>query len=260
MDAERSLQYEAIRKDQTNDGKMVTCDFIGRTGNQLWQIAATVNYALKYQMPYGFPPSSINEREWPLQFKELPRAKHGLIRWVQPGDGGYHEIPYYAKGVCLRGFFQSYKYIDQFQTVPEVRQLIGFDEYIKKGLAIHIRRGDYLVHKDAFHVLPITYYENALKGWEDLPKFIFSDDIEWCKNNLKFTDMTFIEPTNSVQDLFKMASYSYLITANSSYSYWAGMLGFAKVRCPHYTQYYGHKNSHLDTSTLFPKDWEQIKF
>jgi hypothetical protein len=238
---------------------MVTCDFIGRTGNQLWQIAATVNYALKHNMRFGFPQASINEREWPLQFKNLPRAKSGFKRWVQPEDGGYHEIPY-MPDICLRGFFQSYKYIDHFETITAVRNLIGFDEYTYKGVAIHVRRGDYLIHKDAFPPLPIDYYVNALKGWEDYPKFIFSDDIEWCKKNFTFTEMTFINPADPVKDLFKMASYSKLITANSSYSTWAGLLGYADVRCPHFTQYYGFKNSHLDTSTLYPNTWEQIKF
>jgi hypothetical protein len=249
---------------------IATCQFIGRTGNQLWQIAATINYALVHRLKYGFPNRSINESLWPLQFKNLPRAKDGYPKvWTQPDDGAYHEIPIYRNGVTLKGFFQSYKYINHPDTIPLLKKAIGYvDQEPKKGIAIHVRRGDYLIHKDAFPPLSMRYYAIAMLEITGAYFFgadginVFSDDIEWCRANFP-KSCNFHEPTNPVDDLFEISRYEHQIIANSSYSYWAAMLNPNPnkiVCCPHHTQYYGIKNRHLDTSTLYPESWKQIRF
>lgn len=246
-----------------------TCQFIGRTGNQLWQIAATVNYALKHGMKVGFPERSVNEKEWPLMFKNLPRFRGSHKTWAQPDDGGYYEIPRYANGIMLRGFFQSYKYIDHPKTLPEVKKLIGYEDLEPiKGVAVHVRRGDYLIHKDGFPVLPEQYYWNSLK---ELVKRVskservvtfFSDDIEWCKD--QWSGYAYHETSsNPVSDLFEMSRFEHQVIANSSYSYWAAMLNPNPdkiVICPHHTQYYGPANAHLKTVDLYPPAWTQLKF
>lgn len=252
---------------------IATCQFIGRTGNQLWQIAATINYALVHRLKYGFPHRSINESLWPLQFKNLPRVDGSPKIWTQPDDGGYHEIPTYRNGVCLKGFFQSYKYINHPDTIKLLKKAIGYEyQEPKKGVAIHVRRGDYLIHKDAFPVLPIEYYflsmremveTRALDFFTGEEVHVFSDDIGWCKEN--FTDScNFHEVSkNPVDDLFELSRYEHQIIANSSYSYWAAMLNPNPnkiVCCPHRSQYYGIKNRHLDTSTLYPETWKEIRF
>lgn len=243
-----------------------TCQFIGRTGNQLWQIAATVNYALNHGMKVGFPERSVNEKEWPLMFKNLPRFRGAHKTWVQPDDGGYYEIPRYSNGIMLRGFFQSYKYIDHHETLPTVKKLIGYeDQEPLKGVAVHVRRGDYLIHKDGFPPLSLLYYQKAIFNFKEGSQFhIFSDDIGFCKEVFKGDNLTFHETSsNPVSDLFEMSRYEHQIIANSSYSYWAAMLNpnpNKVVICPHHTQYYGPANSHLKTVDLYPPNWTQLKF
>lgn len=249
-----------------------TCQFIGRTGNQLWQIAATVNYAIKHGMKVGFPERSVNEKEWPLMFKNLPRFRGTHKTWVQPDDGAYYDIPYYSQGVMLRGFFQSYKYIDHPKTLPTVKKLIGYeDQPPLKGVSVHVRRGDYLIHKDGFPPLSIRYYRQAyLKvsvtfNMPGLQYHVFSDDIRWCQENLHSEGNVIFHETSSnpVSDLFEMSRFEHQIIANSSYSYWAAMLNPNPTKiviCPHHTQYYGPANAHLKTVDLYPPTWTQLKF
>jgi hypothetical protein len=248
-----------------------TCLFIGRTGNQLWQLAATVNYALKHGMSVGFPERSVNEKEWPLMFKNLPRSRGGYKQWSQPDDGGFYEIPYYQKGIQLKGFFQSYKYIDHPETIAKVKKLIGYqDEAPRNGIAVHVRRGDYLIHKDGFPPLPIDYFkatemEISRAGFSGIGFHVFSDNIPFCREFLKGRGIIEFHETSSnpVLDLFEMSRYQHSIIANSSYSYWAAMLNPNPdkiVFCPHHQQYYGPANKHLDTTTLYPPNWHQIKF
>ena len=48
-------------------------------------------------------------------------------------------------------------------------------------IALHIRRGDFLINSANHHNLPMSYYENGLDCFdEDRQVVIFSDDPEWC--------------------------------------------------------------------------------
>lgn len=248
---------------------IVTTQFVGRLGNQLWQLGATVNYALKHNMKALFPNKSLNEKLWPLHFKSLPRIDGRFIKpWKQPDDGGYYEIPYYPRGVALHGFFQSYKYINHPGTLDRMKKLIGYkDEEPKPGVAIHVRRGDYLKHKDGFPPLDLEYYERArlhyifTMGVE--PVHLFSDDINWCREKFTGDNVVFHETSDPVSDLFEMSRFEHQIIANSSYSYWAAMLNPNPdkiVVCPHHEQYYGPANAHLKTVDLYPPEWKEVRF
>ena len=249
---------------------IATCQFVGRLGNQLWQLAATVNYALKHNMRALFPSKSLNEKLWPLHFKNLPRIDGRFVKpWKQPDDGGYYNIPVQPNGIALHGFFQSYKYINHPGTIERVKKLIGYkDEEPRPGVAIHVRRGDYLKHKDAFPPLPISYYTTAFAEsiWNgcNMNWVIFSDDIDWCKKEFGINgDIEFHPAGDPVSDLFEMSRYEHQIIANSSYSYWAAMLNPNPdkiVICPHHTQYYGPANAHLKTVDLYPPEWKEVRF
>jgi hypothetical protein len=53
---------------------------------------------------------------------------------------------------------------------------------------------------------------------------LFSDDIDWCKENLKFPINThFIEEDETIS-LYLMASCDHNIIANSSFSWWGAWL------------------------------------
>lgn len=257
---------------------IVTCQFVGRLGNQLWQLGATVNYALTHNMKALFPNRSLNENLWPLHFKSLPRIDGRFIKpWKQPDDGGYYEIPYYPRGVALHGFFQSYKYINHPGTLDRMKKLIGYkDEEPRPGVAIHVRRGDYLKHKDAFPPLPVhSYYHQAVSALtEPMPIHVFSDDIESAKKEIVWHGVRLVNPGEEskyifhetgdpVSDLFEMSRYEHQIIANSSYSYWAAMLNPNPnkiVICPHHKQYYGPDNAHLKTVDLYPPEWKEVRF
>jgi hypothetical protein len=52
---------------------------------------------------------------------------------------------------------------------------------------------------------------------------IFSDDIEWCKENFS-SDFLFSEEKDEFIDLYKMSRCANFIIANSSFSWWASFL------------------------------------
>lgn len=108
-------------------------------------------------------------------------------------------------------------------------------------VSIHVRRGDYLSVSD-IGVLSMDYYREAVKLVReqtagDAEFFIFSNDINWCKEQFDWLDgATFVEGAGSeLEDLFLMSACTHNIIANSSFSWWAAWLNNSQdkmVVCP----------------------------
>jgi len=102
------------------------------------------------------------------------------------------------------------------------------------SVSIHVRRGDYFsadwanthaVLKDEnYYINSINYLNSKI---ENAHYYIFSDDISWVKQNLKFKRCTFIEHnTNkySYIDMYLMSLCRHNIIANSTFSWWGAWL------------------------------------
>lgn len=112
------------------------------------------------------------------------------------------------------------------------------------SVAIHIRRGDFLLPKNSKALGGICtkkYYDNAIrkiKEFIDSPHFFFfSDDIEFVENEFNDLDKTVINwntGENSFYDLYLMAHASNMILANSTFSCCAAYLNkdTRYVLCP----------------------------
>ena len=102
------------------------------------------------------------------------------------------------------------------------------------SIGVHIRRGDFVRFQ---WVLPESYYHSTLTQLSKiLPNakfFIFSDDLEWCKENMKQLGILkksaiFVEGNydykNNYIDVQLMAMCNVLVVGRSSFSYLASML------------------------------------
>jgi hypothetical protein len=61
------------------------------------------------------------------------------------------------------------------------------------------------------------------KGYEKF--MVFSDDIDWCKQNFIGDEYIFSEGQKNYQDLIMMSGCQSHIIANSSFSWWGAWLG-----------------------------------
>ena len=94
---------------------------------------------------------------------------------------------------------------------------------IDDPIALHIRRGDYVINIENHFNLPLEYYEAALKQFDDNRNVIvFSDDSTWCHEQSLFADDRFIISDNDDNrvDLCLMSLCNDFIIANSTYSWW----------------------------------------
>ncbi|MDO4565762.1 MAG: alpha-1,2-fucosyltransferase [Oscillospiraceae bacterium] len=149
-----------------------------------------------------------------------------------------------AEGVILRGFWQNPMYFEgieeslrrDFTFAPledgENLELLARIES-SESAALHIRRGDYLKHEEVFGgVCTRDYYEKAAdivssKAGAPLKWFVFTDEPEWAKENIKIEAVTVADINsgeNSWKDMLLMSRCRHIICANSSFSWWAAWL------------------------------------
>jgi hypothetical protein len=222
---------------------------LGRLGNQLFQIAATVSHAkdmstgaLFNKWDYNkYMINPVDDSFTDVNGCFINNQEHDLLHAT------YHEfrpIPTDNK-LILNGFFQSEKYFSKnenlicrtFSPKNEFLQVVkaaGSGFLNQNNLtAVHIRRGDYL-EKPNFHTnLKLEYYYDCIDKLLEKVDFnkinivVFSDDIEWCKANFKYLqceNIYFSHGNSDIVDLYLMAHCKHHIIANSSFSWWGSWL------------------------------------
>jgi hypothetical protein len=252
---------------------MITCKLYGRTGNQMFQIAATIGHALKYGYKFAFPEDTENSEIWPKVDVRLPvlDGSEKFSGYYHEGSHKYLEIPR-MDNIILDGYFQSYKYFQN--VIPVLLEIFHFSSLtVWNRIGLHVRRGDYLNYPDKHPVLPIEYYKKAIEFIlnQDPARiytiFVYTDDFNWCKENMNYEKFGYVVHVNSTRkpetDLSLMAQCQHNIIANSSFSYWAAMLNQNPAKIvvsPPADKWFGEGNKHLDISDLLPPSWTQIDF
>ena len=142
--------------------------------------------------------------------------------------------------VYLDGYWQNELYFSdirelllrELSPISSMNDLgCAYLECIKKtnSISLHVRRGDYLNLKN-IGVLDVDYYMKAVEyirtNVEKPIFFIFSDDLEWCKNSLGFLEgCIYVDRTQTEIDDLKLMSFCrHNIIANSSFSWWGAWL------------------------------------
>lgn len=160
----------------------------------------------------------------------------------------YANLPYTFEGnILLKGYFQSFKYIDDdirkkmIDLVYSNGDLMhtAYDKYneIKKRFgcedddmaSVHIRRTDFIWLDNFNYNLETDYYKKALEIANKKYIVVFSDDIEWCKQNIDrnwydYKDIYFVDINNVEIEFILMSMFQHNIIANSTFSLWASFI------------------------------------
>lgn len=181
-----------------------------------------------------------------------------------------------AKKKYFDGYWQSLIYIKPIEKL--IRNEINFSNEVKNkclkqlktirgsvSCSIHIRRGDYLNKKNSelFYLCDLNYYYKCIGIIQNIEStvifYVFSDDIEWAKQNLVAENLVFFsnENNNALIDLYLMSNCNFNIISNSTFSWWGAWLNLnlnKKVICP--SRWY--KDNLLNANAinnLIPEDW-----
>jgi hypothetical protein len=201
----------------------------------------------------------VKEKE---EFRFYPGAlkeKENLILW------GRWQNARYLSGIEdeLRAAFHF-----RFPLFGEAKKL---GEKIKSlnSVSIHVRRGDYVNFKNMKTIVGetnVAYYEAAIRYVAervDRPHFfIFSDDLDWCRKNLKisFPHTFMTNETTGPKDSFHlelMSSCKHNIIANSTFSWWGAWLNQNPGKIIVAPKQWERNNDSKKTGVV-PEEWAAI--
>jgi hypothetical protein len=157
--------------------------------------------------------------------------------FLSPGIRGY-----------VKGFFPSFRYFSTPEAERRVRKAFRFRQPLPgrharlryelldgESVAVHIRRGDYLIgdHARAFMGICTSAYYHAAMSMVRRQRpsarfYFFSDDPAWCRETFG-ADATLVMDGNDGEeawvDMALMSCCRHAIIANSSFSWWGRWLG-----------------------------------
>lgn len=191
---------------------------LGRFGNQLFQYAFAQAYALKYNAILETPKwvgqelFGINDK--PIS-KKLPKTQMDITPWGEVN-------------IDLFGHFQNQQCFDLYKN--NIKETFKFNQSIlsqfsglRCEIAAHLRRGDYLKYKDVYcTVTDMSYIRACDIYWLDKNKITWLSEDH--KRNTKLPQY--------IDDFLVMMYTNVLLRSNSTYSWWAGTLGNARVFSP----------------------------
>ena len=143
------------------------------------------------------------------------------------------------------------------------------------AVSMQFRRGDFFSFGNSpqFAVVPFEYYYTALKQLAEpnLTVFVTSDDLPWCKENLKLDVPTeFVEGCKAHEQLYLMSLCEHNINANSTFSWWTAWLNqnpdkkvFVPIPNTFFDEnrlYRGFTPTHYKYSSLDSERWIRIPF
>lgn len=173
----------------------------------------------------------------------------------------------------ISGYFQSWRYFDEVMKTKHFKvDLVNPSQkyqYYKeifesqRPIILHVRRGDYKSLSDDFGLLSKQYYQTALENipseFKQNPKWVFSDDIELCKEMFSDMDMNYVDSSalsGAAEEMLLMASASVNIIANSTFSWWGAMLNSSDPVVIAPDKWFKERE---DPHDLIPPRWTRIK-
>lgn len=218
-----------------------------------------------------------NYRMWQLGTRLLPKRsttvkENDEMRFtpsILTGEGDAYYL----------GYWQTEKYFkDIRETVLETFKFPQFDENsknvtvmrkleVQNVVGIHVRRGDYVAIGNTQGLCTPDYYRQAIEMMMEKTKpsvfLVFSDDIEWCRNNIpaflgdvpaEYVDWN--KGADSYRDMQLMSLCSHNIIANSSFSWWGAWLNRTPGKVVIAPSRWMNGRGWVD---IIPEDWHTVK-
>ena len=264
--------------------KYIIIQIAGGIGNQLFQLANVYHLSIDFGRELLICDTNSSPRNiyWDsilskfknklISTEKYQEIKHKsqIYNWAM-NRFEYKKIEFNnnIEYLCIEGYYQSYKYFDksQFEEVLNFEGYPNIKNPTNNDVAIHIRRTDYT--KNNFHkLLSINYYYNCLQLLREKINInrihIFSDDLNWCRQNFKLPDkfnnttitINYVSLKDDIEELTFLSKFKNIIMANSSFSWWASHLDYEKIDkniyCP---KNWFNNGCHLNTNDLRPENW-----
>ena len=187
-------------------------------------------------------------------------------------DPGFLKLP---DNVYINGYFQSEKYFIDIANIIRNEFKVKYElggknkdiaEMMKtvSSVGIGVRRGDYVTDPKANQthgVCSLDYYYHCIEQINLKVKcphfFVFSDDIDWCRNNLKVKyPINYIDhPQDKPYDKLRLMSFcKHYIISNSSFDWWGAWLAPNKDKIVFAPEKWFARGD-INTDGIIPDNW-----
>lgn len=218
----------------------------------------------------------------PVIRRVVPRSSMAVFRSkkfiVEPCFNYWDGIKHVQSDCYLTGYWQSEKYFLNF--AGQIRDDFSFSPLLEKqnadlakeitssnAVSLHVRRGDYInISKNVatYETCSLEYYRTAIQSVTERVKntrfFVFSDDIDWVKSNLKIDYPCIYVDHNqgaeSYNDMRLMSMCQHHIIANSSFSWWGAWLNPSTDKIVVAPKRWFSKET--NTQDLIPQSWVRV--
>ncbi|MCI9388167.1 MAG: alpha-1,2-fucosyltransferase [Lachnospiraceae bacterium] len=218
---------------------------------------------------------------WPLRIYEKKFA--GFMSWAGIYKYTFGYFPYQkvarTKNLYLCGFFESPRYFAEIDNVLRKdfslkTPLSGVKKRLYdmlrdiNSVCINVRRGDFFENGQSENcgVCDADYYERAARllqeKREDAVFYIFSDDEEWCRQNVHIEgDVKIIKCSDyglsPQEQLWIMTACRDFIIANSTFSWWAQHLACREGKMVVAPDHWRNIDADLQTD-IYEESWITI--
>ena len=184
---------------------------------------------------------SVNERDWKILKTNFIPINYNDNVFLQGGNWFYHES-FFAdvKDVVRREFtLRNPLHTNSARWKEKILSA-------KCPVSIHWRIGDYLLPYSRTwngYTIPAEYYYTCVnelrKSYPDISLFVFSDDLDFARKNLKFdVPMEFVGGCEyDFEEMHLISLCKHNITVNSTFSWWGAWLNQnpdKKIFAPHF--------------------------
>jgi len=251
---------------------MIIVKFTGGLGNQMFQYAFGKACSLKARVPLFLDLAWYKSKKRKFLLGELrvsydmsseSSLRVGAMKLIRRPrifkDAGFFEERNMeaAGNAFLEGSWESYRYFDsiaddikkEFVLKKPSGRFIELSRSIPPdSIAVHVRRGDYLIPHGKY-LNNAEYYDKGVehilkvRAMNDPLVMIFSDDPEWCRQELRSlagrpTEIFSERLASDAEELALMSLYGNNVISNSTFSWWAAYL-----------------NPHPDKIVVMPENW-----
>jgi len=248
---------------------MIYVKLMGGMGNQMFQYALGRYLALKFNQEIKLDLSFLKNKSqhenfvyrdydlgiFNIEGETVESVPNGKLIILQEPPHGYlipdiasKARPYIKSGfdILLNGYFQKNYYLEEIRnqlqkdfslkkTLPPHTQSLAERIRATQSVCLNVRRADYVdnPNSSSFHGFHGTEYISAalpsFDNLRDLSFYVFSDDMEWCRENVKLDHPTFYVDHHHKGESFGeylelMKACKHFIIPNSTFGWWAAWL------------------------------------
>lgn len=240
----------------------------GGLGNQMFQYAFGRSVSVELGTPLYFDRTAVDRCKDHRRY--MMDAYDVKMNFITSLNGPVYQekgMPYDGNVFfgdpdgLFSGYWQTEKYfkkdlVRKELTLPKgepnegTKRVLGRIKDRISPVAVHVRRGDYLRPgtKEFHGCFEAGYYKSGMNYFRELvhPKFfVFSDDLDWCRNTFYKSDVEFVDVNKSSEfesawDIYLISQCKHALISNSSFGWWGAWL-----------------NSYEHKAILAPKKWFQ---